>query len=107
MRIKLRKPLGVALVALWGDERLLWEQSMSRELGFSVSLPQFFWEVDLLLIHNRFPGHITIQCSPGHGWMSVFYSYNLQGDLSRYIESSLLRYCKRMLKSDRVYQRDG
>ena len=106
MKIRLRKPLGAALVVLWGEERLTWEETMSQILGFSIKLPQYFWEVELMLVHDRAPGSLTLECSPGDGWMSVFYLYNLDGDLIRYIEQALVRYCKRAFRQNYL-QRAG
>lgn len=48
----------------------------------------------MYVINQKLPNKLTVECQPEKGWFSVFYSYNLNGDLKKYMEIMLVRKCK-------------
>lgn len=105
MEIILRKPVAKMLVELWGTDRLRWEKHLTRWLGFEVTLPKFFWEITLALSRDKTPKVLSIDCRKASGWMSVFYEYNLNRDLTKYIEITILRKCKN-IRNNRGFSRE-
>ena len=95
MKIRLYKPVVIYLIELMGNNQKQWEAQLSGWAGFKVRLPKFFWEIHLLLVHKRIPRSLTLECSPEKNWYSVFYSYNLHGDLKKYMELMIVRKCRR------------
>lgn len=94
MQIRLYKPVSLYLLKKLDNKQILWESQLSRWLGFKVTLPKYFWEIHLFMVHNKIPATLTIECHIDKGWYSVFYSYNLKGDLKKYMEITLARKCR-------------
>ena len=102
MKIRLYKPVCSYLLHLMGNRQEIWESQLSSWTGFPVKLPKYFWEIHLFVINNRLPEKITLDCKPEKGWYSVFYSYNLNGDLKKYVEVMLVRRCRRHRETERI-----
>ena len=100
MKIRLYKPVSLMLIKILGNNQRDWESRISAWAGFPVKNPKYFWEVHIFIINNRVPAKLTVECFPESGWYSVFYSYNLNGDLKKYLEIVILRKCKRQRKPD-------
>ncbi|MDH4263831.1 MAG: hypothetical protein OEV78_12390 [Spirochaetia bacterium] len=94
MKIRLYKPVGIYLLDLFGNDIMKWESRLSSWVGFPIKLPKYFWEIHLFIINDRIPMRITLECRPEKDWFSVFYSYNLNGDLKKYIELMIIRKCR-------------
>jgi hypothetical protein len=95
MKVRLYRPVGVYLIELLGNDRGRWETQLSTWAGFQIKLPKYFWEIHLFVINKRTPRQITVECNPEKDWFSIFYSYNLNGDLKKYVELTMVRKCRR------------
>jgi len=100
MTIRIRKPVARELIKLWAEDPLSWENGLSNWMGFEVKLPRFFWEIHLNLSRDRLPTLLTLKCDKKEGWLSVFYEYNLNRDLKKYAEITIIRRCK-MIRNNR------
>jgi len=95
MKIRLYRPVTLYLLNILGNHQKCWETQFSAWAGFSIKIPKYFWEIHLFVINNRVPVRLTLECRPEKDWFSIFYSYNLNGDLKKYIELTLVRKCRR------------
>jgi len=103
MKIRLYRPVAEYLLGFLGNNQSNWETQLSSWAGFPVRLPKFFWEVHLFVINKRSPSSLTVECNPEKNWFSVFYSYNLNGDLKKYMELTLVRKCRRQREEARRF----
>jgi len=94
MKIRLYKAVFLVLLNRFGNNQLKWERHLSQWTGVRINLPKYFWEVHLYIINDKTPKFLTIDSAPEKGWHSVFYSYNLKGDMQKYIELCIIRKCK-------------
>ena len=104
MIIRIRKPVARVLVELWEEDPITWENGLTNWIGFKIKLPRFFWEIHLNLSRDRLPTQLTLQCNKTEGWLSVFYEYNLNRDLKKYVEITIIRRCKMIRNNQQSYR---
>jgi len=96
MKIRIRKPVFQILVQVWPVNQQHWESEVSRWLRVKVTFPRFFWEIYQPYLHHRLPVKITVEYSEPTNWLSVFYSYNLNNDMEKFIEITMLRNVRKL-----------
>ena len=94
MTIRLYQPLSRYLTHTLGNQKTHWEKNLGHWIGFPVTLPLFFWEVHLPVVHGKLPSKITLEAKIPANWLSVFYEYNLNKDMEKFILIQIIRKCK-------------
>ena len=73
----------------FGFNRKKWEDLLSSDLSLKVSLPMFFYEIELSLENQEIPRQLTVKPEGLASWARIVFLENYEFVLQKQIRKSL------------------